>query len=92
MGTHAGFYIGVQYQKGYGLSATLGHFVLPIIKPVAKTIGVQVLKVAPALVMDVLAGKPPVKVLSKRFHQEASNVLLELTGKKQMKRKKAKIT
>ena len=93
--TGAGFYSGVQYQKGYGLGgllATLGHFVLPILKPVAKAVGRQALKAIPALAMDVMAGKPSVKVLSKYLHQGVSIVLFELSSRKQTKRKKANKT
>ena len=67
MGT--GFYSGVQYQNGYGLGgllASLGCFVLLILKPVVKAVGCQALKVIPALAMDILAGKPPLKALSNR--------------------------
>ena len=49
--TGSGFFSGFQYQKGYErgrLLATLGHFVFLILKPVAKAVGRQALKVAPA--------------------------------------------
>ena len=48
------------------------------------------LKVTSVFAMDVLAGNTPVKVLSKRVHQGASNLVLELIGEKHVKRKKAK--
>ena len=93
----AGFYSGVQYQKGYGLGsllAALRNFILPILKPVAKAVGQQALKAVhvPVLAMDVLAGKPTVKALSQCFCQGAPNVLLELADSKQLTRKKAKKT
>ena len=56
----------------------------------AKVVGRQALKVVPELAMDILAGKPTVKSLTNHVCQAATNTLLELTGKKQLKRKKAK--
>ena len=46
----------------------------------------------PGLAMNVLSGKPVVKALTNRVHQEVKNVIKELTGKKQIKRKNAKKT
>ena len=56
----------------------------------AKVVGRQALKVVPELALDILSGKPTVKSLTNRVSQGATNALLELTGKKQLKRKKAK--
>ena len=93
VGSVSGSYSGVQYQKVYGLGgllASFGRVILPLLKPVAKVVGCQALKILPELAMDVLSGKPAVKSLTNRVHQGATNALLELTGKKQLKRKKAK--
>ena len=60
VGAGTGFYIGVQYQKGYGLHgllATLGHFVLPILKPDTKAVGRQARKVASVFAYDLLPGE-----------------------------------
>ena len=86
----AGFYSGVQYQKGDGLGgllARVGCFVLLILKPAAKAVGRQALKVMPLFAEDVFAVEPPGKALSKWFHQEASKLVRELTGEKQPKKK-----
>ena len=93
VGSGSGFYSGVQYQKSYGLGgllASLGRVILPLLKPMAKVVGYQVLKVVPGLAMDVLSGKSIVKALTNRVCQGAKNTLLELTIKKQIKRKKGK--
>ena len=53
-------------------------------------VGRQALKVVSELALDILAGKPTVKSLTNLVRQGATNALLELTGKKQLKRKKGK--
>ena len=85
VGSGGSFYSGVQYQKGYGLGgllASFGHVILPLLKPMAKVVGCQALKMVPGLAMDVLSGKPAVKALINCVRQGATNALLELTGKK----------
>ena len=86
--TWTGFYSGVQYQKTTVLVVFSLHFWLHSLKPVAKAVELQAHKAIPALAMDVLADKPPAKALSKCFRQGASNVLLELTDRKQATTKK----
>ena len=56
----------------------------------AKVVGRQPLKVVTGIAMDVLYGKPIVKSMTSRVRQEAKNAMKELTGKKQIKRKRAK--
>ena len=93
VGSGGGFYSGVQYQKGYGLGgllASFGHVILPLLKPMAKVVGRQALKMVPGLVMDDLSGKLVVKSVTNRVRQEAKNAIKEFTGKKQIKRNKAK--
>jgi hypothetical protein len=93
VGSGGGFYSGVRYQKADilgGLLASFGRIILPLLKPMAKVVGRQALKVVPELAVDVLAGNPAVKSLTNRVRQGETNALLELTGKKQLKRKKAK--
>ena len=65
--------------------ASFGRIILPLLKPMAKVVGCQGLKVVPELAMDVLAGKRAVKSLTNHLRQGATNVLFELTSKKQLK-------
>ena len=82
-----GFYAGVKRQQGYGLGgilAKLGRFVLPILKPVAKSIGKQAIKSGAQFAGDILDGSSPKQALKRNLKQGARELF-----NKAVKRKKA---
>ena len=63
-----GFYTGVKRQKGYGLGgllARIGRMVIPILKPVAKSLGKQVIKSGARFAEDVIDGEKPMVALKR---------------------------
>ena len=72
-----GFYVGAKYQKGYGLGgllAKIGRMVLPILKPVAKSLGKQIIKSGAQFAGDVIDGKN----VKEAFQQNVSQGVKEL--------------
>ena len=82
-----GFYAGVRQQKGYGLGgllARLGRMVIPILKPIAKTLEKQVVKSGARFAEEVIDGESP----REAFKRNASRGLEELTTPKGVKKKR----
>ena len=85
-----GFYSGVKRQQGYGLGgllAKLGRFVLPILKPVAKSIGRQALKSGAQMAGDILEGQNPKQAFKRNLKQGAKELFVKAVGKKNPPRK-----
>lgn len=84
------FYTGVRKQQGYGLGgllSKLGRFVLPLIKPVAKSIGKQVLKSGAQFAGEILAGEDPKQSFKRNLKQGAKALFVK--GKKNIQKKAA---
>ena len=83
-----GFYSGVKYQQGYGLGglfSKLGRFVIPLLKPVAKSIGKQVVRSGTQLADDILNGQNPKQAFKKKFEAGCKRTIPpshQETGKK----------
>ena len=78
-----GFYTGVKRQYGYGLGglfSKLGRYVLPLLKPVAKTIGKQVVRSGTLLADDILNGQNP-KLAFKKNLKRGAKELFEKAAK-----------
>ena len=88
-----GFYSGVKRQQGYGLGgllAKLGRFVLPILKPVAKSIGKQALKSGAQMAGDLLEGQSPKQAFKQNLKQGAKELFVKAVRKKNPPRKAVK--
>ena len=90
-----GFYAGVKRQQGYGLGgllAKLGRYVLPILKPVAKSIGKQAIRSGVQMAGDILEGYNPKQAFKQNFKQGAralfKKVVKKNPPKKTVKRKR----
>ena len=90
-----GFYSGVKYQQGYGLGglfSKLGRFVIPLLKPVAKSIGKQVVRSGTQLADDILNGQNPKQAFKKNLKQGAKELFhqaIKKPAKRANKRKKS---
>ena len=86
-----GFYAGVKHQQGYGLGglfSKLGRFVIPLLKPVAKSIGKQVVRTGTLLADDILNGENPKQALKKNLKRGAKELFQKAVApKKRLKRK-----
>ena len=77
-----GFYAGVKRQHGYGLGglfAKLGRFVMPLLKPAAKSIGRQVVRSGTLLADDILNGADPKDAFKKNLKQWAKELFQKAT-------------
>ena len=84
------FYAGIRKQQGYGLGgilSKLGRFVLPLVKPVARSIGKQVLKSGARFAGEILSGEDPKESFKRNLKQGA----LDLLTKKRRNNRKRKI-
>ena len=80
-----GFYAGVKRQYGYGLGglfSKLGRYVIPFLKPVAKTIGKQVVRSGSLLADDILNGQSPKLAFKKNLKQGAKELFEKATKPK----------
>ena len=86
-----GFYAGVKRQQGYGLGgllAKLGRFVLPILKPVAKSIGKQAIRSGVQMAGDILDGQSPKQAFKQNLKQGTKELFSKAVRKKPVKRKR----
>ena len=93
-----GFYSGVRKQQGYGLGgllAKLGRFVLPILKPVAKSIGKQAIRSGAQIAGDILDGQNPKQAFKQNLRQGTKELFQKAVKKKlkpvKRKRKSKKV-
>ena len=88
-----GFYTGVKRQYGYGLGglfSKLGRYVIPLLKPVAKTIGKQVVRSGTLLADDILNGQSPKLAFKKNLKQGAKELFEKATKPKKTPKKSLK--
>ena len=86
-----GFYAGVKRQQGYGLGgllAKLGRFVLPILKPVAKSIRKQAIRSGVQMAGDILDGQNPKQAFKQNLKQGTKKLFQKVVKKKPVKRKR----
>ena len=77
-----GFYAGVKRQHGYGLGglfAKLGRFVIPLLKPAAKSIGRQVVRSGTQLAGDILNGADPKQAFKQNLKRGAKELFQKAT-------------
>ena len=93
-----GFYSGVRKQQGYGLGgllAKLGRFVLPILKPVVKSIGKQAIRSGAQIAGDILDGQNPKQAFKQNLRQGTKELFQKVVKKKlkpvKRKRKSKKV-
>ena len=80
-----GFYSGVKRQQGYGLGgllAKLGRFVLPILKPVAKSIGKQAIQSGVQMAGDILDGQNPKQAFKQNLKQGTKQLFRKVVKRK----------
>ena len=80
-----GFYAGVKRQQGYGLGgllAKLGRYVLPILKPMAKSIGKQAIHSGVQMAGDIIEGHNPKQAFKQNFKQGARELFKKVVKKK----------
>ena len=90
-----GFYAGVRQQKGYGLGgllARLGRMVIPILKPVVKTLGKQVIKSGARFAEEVIDGESPREAFNRNASQGVKELLMPKGVKKKRKPRKRVIS
>ena len=72
------FYSGKARQQGYGIGgllAKLGRFIVPIFKPMAKSIGKQVLRSGVRFATDVIDGANPKDAFHRNLKQGAKQLI-----------------
>ena len=88
-----GFYAGVKHQRGYGLGgifSKIGRFVIPLLKPVAKSIGRQVLRSGTLVADDILKGESPAAAFKKNLKRDAKELFRKASKPKNKKRRVSK--
>lgn len=86
-----GFYAGVKRQHGYGLGglfAKLGRFVMPLLKPAAKSIGRQVVRSGTLLADDILNGADPKEAFKKNLKRGAKELFHKATNQSKAHKRK----
>ena len=87
-----GFYVGVKRQHGYGLGglfSKLGRFIVPLLKPVAKSIGKQVIRSGTRLAGDIIDGENPKQALKQNLKRGAKELFQEVAkGQKPSRKRK----
>ena len=88
-----GFYAGVKHQQGYGLGgifSKIGRFVMPLLKPVAKSIGRQFLRSGTLLAEDILNGENPAAAFEKNLKRRPKELFQKASKPKNKKRRVSK--
>ena len=86
-----GFYTGVRRQQGYGLGglfAKLGRYIVPLLKPVAKSIGKQVIRSGTRLAGDILDGETPKQALKQNLKRGAKELFQEVVKDRNPRKRK----
>ena len=90
------FYAGVKRQQGYGLGgllAKLGRYVVPLLKPIAKSVGKQAIRSGISLAGDILEGHNPKEAFKQNLKDGTKKlfkkvVKINTPAKKTVKRKR----
>lgn len=87
------FYVGARKQLGYGLGgllAKIGRMVIPILKPVAKSLGRQVLKSGARFAGDVINGQNAKQAFKQNLQQGAKELFMNTTQRGRVRKKVVK--
>ena len=88
-----GFYAGVKRQQGYGLGgvlAKLGRFVLPLLKPIAKSVGKQVIQSGAQFAGDIINGQKPKQAFKQNLKRGAKQLFQKAIKRKTSPSKRVK--